>query len=112
MPVSSKVSKLPPALRNELNRRLLLSGFGDTVNLAAWLTSAGYPIGKSSLNDYARSHRRQIEAEQMAVVNAAQDQALRHAALRAQVLAVAAVYAGRDGLFDEAERLMAWVEAG
>ncbi len=57
------VSTLPSPVREELNRRLVASNFGQVVQHAEWLTSKGYAIGKSAVGEYSKLHRSAIEAE-------------------------------------------------
>jgi len=55
----SAVSQLPEEVRDELNRRLVESGFGGYTGLAGWLREIGYEISKSSL----QRHGTQLEAD-------------------------------------------------
>lgn len=59
MPRRSSLLELPPALRDDLNSRLLANGFRDYEALAAWLQGAGYEISKSALHRWGQ----QLEAE-------------------------------------------------
>lgn len=54
MPPRSKVYELPQAVREELNDRLVGSGFGNYVELSKWLLEQGYHIGKSALHAYGQ----------------------------------------------------------
>ena len=60
MPPRSKVSQLPEDLRAELTRRLVANGFSDYEALAAWLTAAGYAIGKSAVHGFGQDLQRQL----------------------------------------------------
>ena len=53
MPPRSIVSLLPAPVRNDLDRRLRASAYGDLEGLADWLTAEGHPISKSSLGTYS-----------------------------------------------------------
>ena len=48
----SVIVQLPPALRHELDRRLIASGFGEYISHAEWVARQGYHLGKSSLHRY------------------------------------------------------------
>lgn len=62
MPAPSKVSLLPEAIRAELERRLIASGFGGYEELEAWLAAQGFEIGKSSLHRDGAKLKRRLEA--------------------------------------------------
>lgn len=62
MPTPSKVSQLPEAVRTELQRRLIASGFSGYVELEEWLASQGYEIGKSSLQRDGAKLKRRLDA--------------------------------------------------
>lgn len=62
MPVRPAVSLLPEAVRAELDRRLVQSGFGDYENLSAWLAEQGFQIGKSSVHRYGQGLERKLAA--------------------------------------------------
>ena len=59
MPARSAVLGLPPQVRDDLNARLIGSGFGGYEDLATWLAEAGYRISKSALHRYGA----RLEAE-------------------------------------------------
>jgi len=62
MPPRSKVYGLPPALRDELNARLVANGFADYRGLEDWLKGQGYSIGKSALADYGQDLKEDFDA--------------------------------------------------
>lgn len=55
----SSVSQLPEPFLEELNRRLVNSGFSGYQELSAWLREEGFEISKSSL----QRHGTQLEAD-------------------------------------------------
>ena len=57
---SSVVLKLDPALRLELDGRIIEAGFGGYAQHAAWLTAAGHRISVSSLQRYGAGLRAQL----------------------------------------------------
>ena len=73
----AKIGALPPALVDELNRRLVANGFRDYAALTEWLAEQGHVISKSSLH----RHGSQLEAEFEAAMGKARSmQALARAA--------------------------------
>lgn len=58
-----RTEQLPGKVLNELNSRLAESGFGNFVELSAWLKSEGYNISKSSIHRYAQRLRKAKEAQ-------------------------------------------------
>lgn len=62
MPRRSKVYTLPEDLREELNVRLVGSGFGGYDDLSAWLESQGHGISRSALHRYGRDLQADFEA--------------------------------------------------
>ncbi|AAU90972.1 conserved hypothetical protein [Methylococcus capsulatus str. Bath] len=54
MPPRSSVYQLPPEVQEELNTRLVGSGFGGYRDLSAWLKDQGYHISKSALHSYGQ----------------------------------------------------------
>jgi Protein of unknown function (DUF3486) len=87
MGVRSKVAKLPPAVRTELDRRMVEGAFSGYQALAEWLQAQGYQIADDSIQRYGARLRRQLDA-----INLAREQA--------KALAAAAKGAGdhADGL--------------
>jgi hypothetical protein len=70
MPPRSKVAKLPLAVRNELERRIIDRGFSGYQELAEWLQQQGYEIAEDSVQRYgARLHNR-IESLDLSVLEA------------------------------------------
>jgi hypothetical protein len=61
MPARSKVYELTSELRAELDRRLIVSGFGGYDGLADWLAEQGYQIGRSSLHRYGHDLQADFE---------------------------------------------------
>lgn len=54
MPQRSTVYELPQELREELNERLVSSGFQGYADLAEWLSERGFDISRSSLQRYGQ----------------------------------------------------------
>lgn len=107
-----KVATLPQAIRERLHTRLIENHFGGLVELSAWLTTEGYPVGKSALGRYALACRAEIEADVAAAKNDATMRVHRDADLRIRVLELAAGQPGPEDLITRAERLLAWVRGG
>ena len=61
MPPRSKVYELPPEIRDELNQKLVSSGFADYTGLAEWLESNGYKISRSSVARYGSDLQQEFE---------------------------------------------------
>jgi len=61
MPKPSVFDTLPEAVRDELNQKLIGSGFGDLVALADWLTNQGYTVSKSRLGEYSKGLKEKME---------------------------------------------------
>lgn len=61
MPRRSSVHSLPTAIRDEINARLVGSGFGNYEGLAAWLAEQGHAISKSSLHRYGQDLQADFE---------------------------------------------------
>lgn len=57
----SAVSRLPPELRDELDRRLIEGGFSDYSGLTEWLAGNGYEIGRSAVHRHGSQLERRIE---------------------------------------------------
>jgi hypothetical protein len=112
MPAAPKISTMPEVIRDQLDRRLVASGFGDLVAIAGWLSDQGYPIGKSALGAYSKANRAHIESRVAAAGAADAGAADRLAAFRLRVLELAAAEPGPDDLITRAERLLAWVQDG
>ena len=56
-----RVDRLPSEVRQELDRRLVKSGFGDYDGLSGWLAEQGYAIGKSALHVYGQEVKRDFQ---------------------------------------------------
>lgn len=61
MPPRSKVYSLPPETRDELNARLVGSGFQGYEELEAWLKRQGFAISKSALHRYGEDLQADFE---------------------------------------------------
>ncbi|WP_342596327.1 DUF3486 family protein [Salinicola lusitanus] len=61
MPPRSKVYELPPEIRDQLNEKLVSSGFQDYTGLAEWLESNGYKISRSSVARYGSDLQQEFE---------------------------------------------------
>ncbi|ATG73669.1 hypothetical protein AN401_07200 [Zobellella denitrificans] len=57
----SKVYSLPPELREQLNERLVNSGFAGYEALSAWLAESGHNISKSAVHRYGEDLREEFE---------------------------------------------------
>ncbi|UDF35597.1 UNVERIFIED_ORG: DUF3486 family protein [Shinella sp. XGS7] len=110
MPLQPRLSSMPESIRAEIDRRLVSNGFGKLAELAAWLSSEGFPIGKSTLGAYSKAQRAEIEAR---VAASRMDQLKSANCLvecRLRVLEVAVLEPGPMDLIARAERLLAWVQ--
>lgn len=77
---ASKIKALPPDVLEELNRRLISSGFSGYEDLAAWLKENGFDISKSAVG----RHGSALEAEfEEAMADARRTRALAKAARQA-----------------------------
>ncbi|MDF9393855.1 MULTISPECIES: phage protein Gp27 family protein [Methylococcus] len=63
MPRVKAVNKLPREIREELNARLVESGFGGYAGLSEWLASQGYSIGTSALHRHGADFKEEYENE-------------------------------------------------
>ena len=70
MPARSKVSQLPPEIRDELDRRLVAGAFSGYTELAEWLDGTGHRISRSALHDHGSKLERKIEAMRLATEQA------------------------------------------
>lgn len=79
MPPRSKIDQLPDPVREELERRLIASGFGGYRGLADWLESKGFEIGKSALHQWGQTFEDRVKqlkvasAQAKAIVEASPD---------------------------------------
>jgi hypothetical protein len=78
MPPRSSVYQLPPEVQEELNTRLVGSGFGGYRELSAWLKDQGYHISKSALHSYGQEFELEFNAS---LADARKAQALARAAV-------------------------------
>ncbi|HOL44525.1 MAG TPA: DUF3486 family protein [Methanothrix sp.] len=60
MPKRSKVTQLPPEVRQELDRKLIEGGFSDYTALSAWLAEQGYEISRSAIHRYGQTVEERI----------------------------------------------------
>ncbi|MEM1055172.1 MAG: DUF3486 family protein [Bacteroidota bacterium] len=60
MPARSSVYTLPPELREQLDQRLVASGFGGYDALAEWLAESGHEISRSAIGRYGKTFKDRI----------------------------------------------------
>lgn len=60
MPGPSKIDQLDPAVRAELDRRIVANGFSGYVALAEWLAEQGCEIGKSAVGQRGLQLKRKL----------------------------------------------------
>jgi len=70
MPPRSKVAKLPHAVRDELERRIVEHGFGRYEKLADWLQQQGYQIAEDSVQRHGARLRQRTESIDLSVQHA------------------------------------------
>lgn len=63
MPKTNGVLTLPVNIREELEKRLVKTGYGSSVAHANWLKSIGHPVSKSTIARYAAHNRAKIEGK-------------------------------------------------
>lgn len=68
MAIASRVTKLPPAIRHWIDRRLYETGFSEYAELVAEIAAKGHRISKSSLHRYGRKLRDRVQAEEARVL--------------------------------------------
>lgn len=61
MPPRNKVFDLPQEVREQLNERLVSSGFQGYEALAGWLSERGYNVSKSSVHRYGQDLQEEFE---------------------------------------------------
>lgn len=61
MPPRNKVFDLPQEVREQLNERLVSSGFQGYEALAGWLKERGYNVSKSSVHRYGQDLEEEFE---------------------------------------------------
>ena len=61
MPRRSKVYDLPAELRDELNSRLVSSGFQGYEQMATWLAARGFKVSRSSVQRYGQDLQEEFE---------------------------------------------------
>jgi len=57
----SKVYDLPPELRDELNERLVSTGFQGYAGLADWLAEHGFKVSRSSVQRYGQDLQEEFD---------------------------------------------------
>lgn len=57
----SKVYELPPELRDELNERLVSTGFQGYAGLADWLAGHGFKVSRSSVQRYGQDLQEEFD---------------------------------------------------
>jgi len=70
LPNRGKIRALPKELREDLDRRLMDSGFRDYRGLARWLKSRGYTVSHAALHKYGSKFERRLEAVKLATAQA------------------------------------------
>ncbi|MBW4484908.1 MAG: DUF3486 family protein [Tildeniella torsiva UHER 1998/13D] len=66
MPKRSAILQLPEEIREELDRRLVQSGFAGYIQLSEWLAEQGFQIGKSSIHVYGSEFEKKLGALRIA----------------------------------------------
>ncbi|MDW7746572.1 DUF3486 family protein [Halomonas sp.] len=61
MPPRNKVYDLPPEIREELNEKLVSTGFQGYSALADWLEDRGYNVSRSSVHRYGKDLQEEFE---------------------------------------------------
>ncbi|WP_421864364.1 DUF3486 family protein [Marinobacter adhaerens] len=61
MPPRSKIYDLPQDLREELNERLVNTGFQDYDGLTDWLEERGFKLSRSAVHRYGRGLQEEFE---------------------------------------------------
>lgn len=61
MPKRSKVYELPSELRDELNERLVSSGFQGYEQMAQWLSERGFKVSRSSVQRYGQDLQQEFD---------------------------------------------------
>jgi 2,4-dienoyl-CoA reductase-like NADH-dependent reductase (Old Yellow Enzyme family) len=77
MPPRSKIYDLPQDLREELNERLVNTGFQDYDGLTDWLEERGFKLSRSAVHRYGRGLQEEFEEAMDATARIVQDQLLR-----------------------------------
>lgn len=70
MPPRSKILQLPDDVRQELEQKLIGSGFADYTGLSEWLAGKGYGVSKSALHRFGQSFEDRCNALSMATQQA------------------------------------------
>lgn len=61
MPPRSKIDLLPDGVRQDLEQRLIASGFGGYRGLADWLEEQGFEIAKSTLHEWGQKFEDRVK---------------------------------------------------
>ncbi len=61
MPKRSSVYELPPEVRDQLNERLVGTGFQGYDDLAGWLADQGYQVSRSAVHRYGKDLQDEFE---------------------------------------------------
>jgi len=79
------IAKMPDAVREELDRRLMASAFSGYDALALWLASLGHAISKSSVHRYGANLQRRLQGMREPVTPAQRiDEGIRRETTRMQ----------------------------
>lgn len=97
--------KLPPALLQELNSKLVDNGYGNYEALAFWLKSNGHNVSKSSIHRYAQTLK--AAADHTAPTSGIRDVFLRMRCVESSVAVTPACK-----VLDFASELFFWVTTG
>tara|TARA_R110002095_G_scaffold215574_1_gene210180 strand:- start:892 stop:1239 length:348 start_codon:yes stop_codon:yes gene_type:complete len=54
MPARPKINKLPKEVKDELNKKLRESNYGEYIEIALWLRTLGHDASKSSVARYGK----------------------------------------------------------
>jgi len=66
MPARSKITKLPDAIKRELDKRLITGSFSGYRDLSAWLQEQGFDISRSAINRYGQGFEDRLAAIKIA----------------------------------------------
>lgn len=88
----TSIDALPPEIQQQLQQRLIESGFSDYCGHEAWLAELGFQVGKSSIHRLGKSIQFDRDAD-----------------LRLRCADVASRYSTADTIIANATALMRWV---
>ncbi len=109
MPKRSVFHKLPDGIRGQLNRRLRAAAYGDTIAVADWMTSRGYPIRKSQVSAYAVTLRELDQKTVDARCVASPEIRIREQELLVACLQIASQKGDSRTVLARAQRFVDWV---